>query len=616
MAVPRALLFEDDPSTAAAVREWLVAAGWEVVHADTGADGVRRFEETRPALVLAELRLPGVDGATLCAHLRLSPYGGRARIVLLSAREDARDAALAAGADAFLATPLARDELYAAIAPAPAAPSADADAGAPHPGAVRVPRADVLGNSGIAGGQLEEGGITAGWFVPLLRRLHGTGFSGVLEAEGDEGLRAKLYFSRGLPAACRSTDARTGFGQVLLALRIVSEAHLEASIEEGRQSGVPLGEVLLRTGLIERRAVERALREQVLLRAVGIGRLTGGRYALDSAEPLGLAGFDVHPAAIAWRLDEVAPALDEAGAVRFVRSDARVAALWPLLDPDNRLGLLRALLVGGAAAGDCARVCGARSAALLAVLRAWALVELVQEPPPPASREAGLAELDASGLAAALYTEHRALLDANHYTVLGLQPDADADEVSAATAAALARLHPDALPAGLDPASRGRARDVYERALEAGRVLADPSRRAIYDARLGGEAHVRHGHIDMEDHAVLQADRAGELLRRGEFVTAAALFHMATQLEGESADILAMLGWARRHACPEDPRAGEAELRRAHALDPEDEIAAYYLARLLLNAGDVAEARRLLRAAVERNHEFEPARAALRELPE
>ena len=28
--------------------------------------------------------------------------------------------------------------------------------------------------------------------------------------------------------------------------------------------------------------------------------------------PLGLAGFDVHPAAIAWRLDEVAPALDEA----------------------------------------------------------------------------------------------------------------------------------------------------------------------------------------------------------------------------------------------------------------------------------------------------------------
>lgn len=615
MADPHALLIEDDRVSAAAVRDWLTAAGWRVTLAENGADGLRRFAEDRADLVVADVVLPGVDGTTVCANLRMQPYGDRARIVLISARAHARDAALAAGADAFLAKPLHRDELLEAAAPPafPANPAAAADA--LRPGMVRVPRVEVLGHAepSLAA---EEGALGPGQFVPLLHRLHAGGFSGVLDAEGDDGLRARLFFSRGAPAAARSNDARTGFGQVVLALGILSADHLEASIEEGRRSGTPLGEVLLRSQLIERRAVERALREQVLLRAVGIGRIASGRYLLDSAEPIGLAGFDVHPAAIAWRLDEPAAPLEDDALARFVRPDPAVATLWSLLDPDSSLGVLRALLVGGATAADCVRVCGPRAAALLALLRGWGLLRLTEEAPPPQSREAGLAELDATGLAETLRAEHRSLLDANHYTVLGLQPDADADDVNAATVSALARFHPESLPAALDPASRARARAIYERALEAGRVLSDPARRAIYDARLRGEAQVRHGTVGMEDHAVLQADRASELLRRGEYVTAAALFHMAIQLEGEAADILAMLGWARHHACPEDPGAGEPELRRAFALDPDDEFTAYYLGRVLLARGEIDEARRLLRAAVERNHEFEPARQALREVPE
>ncbi len=614
MADPRALLIEDDRVTAAVVRDWLVAAGWEVEHVESGADGLRRFAEARPALVVADVLLPGVDGTTVCAHVRMQPYGDRVRIVLLSARAHARGAALAAGADAFLAKPLSREELLAAITPPGAVPVYEQEP--LRPGAVRVPRVEVLGRAGETTAPEEEGELGPGRFVPLLHRLHASGFSGVLEAEGDDGLRAKLFFARGSPAAARSNDEATGFGQVVLRLGILSAEHLATSVEEGRRCGAPLGEVLLRSQLIERRAVERALREQVLLRAVGVGRLATGRYVLDFAEPIGLAGFDVHPAAIAWRLGAASPPLDEAALARHVRPAPALAALWPLLDPDNALGVLRALLVGGAAAADCARVCGPRAAELLAVLHHWGLLRLEANAPPPASREAGLAELDATALAESLRAEHRTLLDANLYTVLGLKPDADADEVNAASVAALARLHPDTLPAALDGTSRGRARAMYERALEAGRVLSDPARRAIYDARLRGDAHVPHGQIGMEDHAVLQADRASELLRRGEYVTAAALFHMAIQLEGESADILAMLGWARHHACPEDPRAGEPELRRALGLDPEDEIASYYLARLLAARGEVEEARRLLRAAVERNHEFEPAREALRELPE
>jgi CheY-like chemotaxis protein/tetratricopeptide (TPR) repeat protein len=609
MAEPVALLIEDDPDAAAVISDWLVEFGWQVETADNGQEALRRFAELRPALVVADLVLPGLDGTAVCAHIRMSPWGERVHIVLFSARTDARDSALAAGADAFLARPVGRAELLAAISPRAEAEEAPVES--LRPGVVRVPRIEACDATELPPAR-EEGDLVPGGFVPLLRRLHATRFTGVLEAEGAEGLRAKLSIARGAPVAARSNDQATGFGQVLLQLGILSPEHLAASIEEGRRSGTPLGEVLLRSQLIERRAVERALQEQVLRRAVGIGQLAEGRYVLDPAETIGLAGFDVHPAIIAWRLQEEPLSLDEAELPLYVRLDPAVLALWPLFDPDNSLGVLRALLVGGAPAGDCVRVSGPRAATLLCLLRDWGLAFLSEDAASAQSRDAGLAELDATALAARLRAEHRALLDANHYTVLGLQPDADSDEINATTVAALARFHPDGHPVALDDASRACGRAVYERALEAGRVLSDPARRAIYDARLGGEAGVRQGQIGMEDHAVLQAERARELFLRGEFVTAAALFHMAILLEGEAADILAMLGWARHQACPEDTAAGEGELRRALALDPDDEYALYYLGRLLGARGELDDARRLLRSAVEMNHEFEPAREALR----
>lgn len=607
MAQTRALLLEDDRLTAAVVRDWLEAAGWAVEHVESGAEGLRRIGESLPDLVVSDVLLPGLDGTAVCANLRLRPYGDRVRVVLLSARADTAAAARAAGADVFLPKPVLREELLAAVV-APALASVQSG-GSALPRPVRLPVDD-----GVRGDR-EEGPLGPGAIGPLLQRLHAARFSGVLEAEGDGGVRAKLYFSRGCPGAARSSDAAAEFGQVLLALGLLSAEHLGASVEAARRSGVPLGEWLLRSNLVERRAIERALREQVLLRAVGIGRIAAGRYALDPAEPIGLAVFEVHPAAIIWRLGDPLPPPREGDAARFVRPGPAFADTWPLLDPQGDLGVLRALLLGGASYADCARVCGPRAAELVSVLRAWGVVELVEEAPPPARREAGLAELDATELAEELRAWNCTLLDANHYTVLGLAPDASADDVNTAASALLARLHPDALPAGLDVTSRGRARATYERAMEAGRVLSDPGRRAIYDAHLRGETRVTHGAVQAGEQGVLQADRAGELLRRGAYVTAAALFQAAAR-DGESADLLTMLGWARHHACPEDPTAGEAELRHAVQLAPDDENAVFLLARVLIARGEREEGRALLRRALDLNHEFEPARQALRELTE
>jgi CheY-like chemotaxis protein len=602
-----ALLVEGESPAESGIVGWLQEAGWTIDACRTGSDALRRLADGLPDLVIADVMLAGLDGPSLSANLRMRPYGDKVAIILTSPREDAREASLAAGADAFLLQPLTRDELFRTVVEVCAARAAASAAGSDEllrP--VRVPSTSTAA--------FEEGELTPAVFLALLRRFHDERLDGVLEVEASSGFRAKLAFSQGSPSAARSSDPETGFGNLLLRLGFVSAQHLDSSIEEGRRTGAPLGEVLLRLKLIERRAVDQTLRAQVLERAVGIGRVERGRYVLDPSEAIGLAGFDVPAGAVAWRLGHHGAPLSDAQQHRHIRCTPELLGAWSLLDPDNTLGVLRALLVGGATPADCERVSGARAAALTATLVEWGLVALVDDVPSVATRDAGLAELDVGDLADELLSEHRSLLDADLYTVLGVLPDADADELTAATTAGLARRRADALPGTLDAASRERARAIHDRILEAGRVLSDPRRRAIYDARLGSSSSGHREPLGMEDHAVLQAERASELFRRGEFVTAATVFNIAIQLEGESADILAMLGWARHCACPEDPAAGEPELRRALVVDPTDEFALTYLGQLMASRGEIDAARQLLREALHKNHEFAPARDALQRL--
>ena len=67
-----------------------------------------------PALVLTNLRLPGISGIELCRRLRET---SRIPIVVMSATADCDDevAALDAGADDYLRTPLVTDSLLARI---------------------------------------------------------------------------------------------------------------------------------------------------------------------------------------------------------------------------------------------------------------------------------------------------------------------------------------------------------------------------------------------------------------------------------------------------------------------------------------------------------------------
>ena len=67
---PRILVVEDHPLNRKLVRDVLQAAGYEVVEATTGEEGLTAVETAPPDLVLMDLQLPGIDGTETLHRMR------------------------------------------------------------------------------------------------------------------------------------------------------------------------------------------------------------------------------------------------------------------------------------------------------------------------------------------------------------------------------------------------------------------------------------------------------------------------------------------------------------------------------------------------------------------
>ena len=111
----RILLIEDEPAVARMVERGLTAHGHQMLHAETGEDGLL-FVHTEPVdLVLLDILLPGRDGHGVLATIR------RCRsdlpVIMLTARDDlgSKVSALDGGADDYITKPFAFDELLARI---------------------------------------------------------------------------------------------------------------------------------------------------------------------------------------------------------------------------------------------------------------------------------------------------------------------------------------------------------------------------------------------------------------------------------------------------------------------------------------------------------------------
>jgi CheY-like chemotaxis protein len=81
---------EDDIRQVAALSLETIA-GWDVIVANSGAQGILRAEEHQPDAILLDVMMPGMDGPTTFRELRKNPATAKIPVLLLTAKVQGPD---------------------------------------------------------------------------------------------------------------------------------------------------------------------------------------------------------------------------------------------------------------------------------------------------------------------------------------------------------------------------------------------------------------------------------------------------------------------------------------------------------------------------------------------
>ncbi len=88
----RVLIVDDEEDIrAVAALSLETVAGWTVITATSGADGIRRAAEEQPDAILLDVMMPGMDGPTTFQHLQQNPSTRHIPVLLLTAKVQGAD---------------------------------------------------------------------------------------------------------------------------------------------------------------------------------------------------------------------------------------------------------------------------------------------------------------------------------------------------------------------------------------------------------------------------------------------------------------------------------------------------------------------------------------------
>ena len=96
-------------------RRVLDAAGFRVLEAANGADGVREAKASHPDVVLMDVTMPVLDGLSAVRLLKGDPDTADVRVIVITGDSWLETLAREAGCDGFLTKPVAQRELLAAV---------------------------------------------------------------------------------------------------------------------------------------------------------------------------------------------------------------------------------------------------------------------------------------------------------------------------------------------------------------------------------------------------------------------------------------------------------------------------------------------------------------------
>ncbi len=108
---PTVLIVEDNPQNLYLETFLLEQKDLTVVPAQSGPEGIDLAGRVRPALIILDIQLPGMDGYTVASELRKNPALKNIPIVAVTsyAMVGDRERALAAGCDGYIEKPINPD---------------------------------------------------------------------------------------------------------------------------------------------------------------------------------------------------------------------------------------------------------------------------------------------------------------------------------------------------------------------------------------------------------------------------------------------------------------------------------------------------------------------------
>ena len=113
----RILVVEDQEDNRKIVHDLLTSAGYKILEAVTGDEGVTMAEQDMPDLILMDIQLPGIDGYEATRQIKAKPGLSHIPIIAVTSYALSGDeaTALEAGCDAYFAKPYSPRELLAKI---------------------------------------------------------------------------------------------------------------------------------------------------------------------------------------------------------------------------------------------------------------------------------------------------------------------------------------------------------------------------------------------------------------------------------------------------------------------------------------------------------------------
>lgn len=109
------LIVDDDTTIREMLDTVLTDEGYATIQAGNGRDGVEMAQRLHPELILMDIMMPIVDGATAIGQLRENPSTRSIRVIAMSAGSTLLQRVDQLKADGVLAKPFDLDELLANI---------------------------------------------------------------------------------------------------------------------------------------------------------------------------------------------------------------------------------------------------------------------------------------------------------------------------------------------------------------------------------------------------------------------------------------------------------------------------------------------------------------------